>query len=104
MTTSNDYVDFGRTDFHTQKGFFDTESKRQIEFKTKKKFVTFINETSKHKLSLFADKVQLGDDFPKFDLFEINDFGINEIFVTESLSKELNKLTGVTLTKSEIIS
>ena len=37
-------------------------------------------------------------------IFEINAFGFNETFVTESLSKELNKMTGVTLTKSERIS
>lgn len=104
LTTSNDYIDFGKTDFHTQKSFLDKESKRQIEFKTKDEFIKFINETSKHKLYLLADKVKLGDDFPKFDLFEVNDFGINEIFVTARLSKELNKLTGVTLTKSERIS
>jgi len=104
LTTSYDYVDFGRTDFHTQKGFFDKESKRQIEFKTKDEFINFINENAKHKLHLFADKVKLNDDFPKFDLFEINAFGFNETFVTESLSKELNKMTGVTLTKSERIS
>lgn len=104
FTISNDYIDFGKSDFHTQKSFLDKESKRQIEFKTKDEFIKFINEASKHKLYLSADKVKLGDDFPKFDLFEVNDFGINDIFVTASLSKELNKLTGVTLTKSERIS
>lgn len=104
LTSSNDYIDFEKTEFQTQKSFLDKESNRQIEFKTKDEFIKFINETSKHKLCLFADKVKLSDDFPRFDLIEINDFGVNEIFVTESLSKELNKLTGVTLTKSERIS
>jgi hypothetical protein len=104
LTTSNDYIDFGKTDFYTQKSFFDKESKSQIAFKTKEELLNFRNETTKHKLFLFADKVKLGDDFPEFDLFELNDFGINEIFVTTSLSKELNKLTGLILTKSEKIS
>lgn len=104
LTRSNDYLDFVKTEFFTQKGFFDKESKRKIEFKTKDEYIVFINESSKHKLYLFADKVKLREDFPRFDLFEVNDFGINEIFVTESLSKELNKLTGVALTKSERIS
>lgn len=103
LTNSNKYVDPRRSNFFTQKAFFNKETKTLIEFSTKDEFEQFVHNTPQHKLYLFAEKVKLSDNFPDFDLFEISDFGFNEIFVTENLSIALRDMTGITLTKSEKI-
>ncbi len=100
LTNSNEHVDFIQSDFYTQEGFFDKKSKKQIEFGTKEEFTDFIQKTPSHKLNLFADKIILSNTFPDFDLFEINDYGFNEKFVSEQLANSLGKLTGITLTKA----
>jgi hypothetical protein len=99
LTNSNEYVDYNRSDFYTQESFFDKKSKMQIEFETKEEFTNFIQNTPSHKLYLFADNITLNNSFPDFDLFKINDYGFNEMFVSKQLANSLDKLTGITLTK-----
>jgi hypothetical protein len=100
LTNSNEYVDCNLSDFYTQEGFFDKQSKKQIKFETKEEFTDFIQKTPSHKLYLFTDNIILNDRFPNFDLFKINDYGFNEMLVSKELANSLNKLTGITLTKT----
>jgi hypothetical protein len=100
LTNSIDYIDFKNSNFYSQEGFFNKASEKQQEFNTQEELITFRKNYSAHKLNIFSSKIKLSKDFPDFDFFKIDDFGFNETFLTNKLSKQLVKLSGLTLTRT----
>jgi hypothetical protein len=103
LTISDEFIDIQNSMIYSQKGFFNSDSRRNITFETYKKIKEFRLNNSGNDIHLVADFIKLGQDFPKYDYFSINEFGIYEKFISPRLANELRQLTGIKMNVTEQI-
>ena len=97
LTNANEYIDVKKSSFYLQEGYFNTETKRPVAFASYDEIETFRLKNAGNVIYIFADKICLNENFPDYDYFTINEFGIHDIFISPKLADGLKMLTGLNL-------
>lgn len=101
LTNANEYIDIENSSFYLQDGYFNTETKQPVTFKTFDDIQSFRHNNSGNDIYIFADKIRLTENFPGYDYFTISEFGIHDKFISPELADELKALTGFHLKETE---
>jgi hypothetical protein len=102
LTNANQYVDVKKSSFYLQEGYFNTDTKRPVTFASYKEIETFRLNNSVNDIYIFADKICLNENFPDYDYFTINEFGIHNKFISPMLADGLKALTGFHIKKDKL--
>lgn len=101
LTNANEYIDIKNSSFYSQKGYFNTETKKPIAFKNLDEINEFRQNNAGNNIHIFADKIRLTKSFPKYDYFMISEFGIYNKFLSQNLADRLKALTGINLIEAD---
>lgn len=97
LTNANEYIDIKKSSFYLQDGYFNKDTKRPVTFASYEEIETFRLKNTGNNIYIFAEKIFLNENFPDYDYFTINEFGINDIFISPNLADGLKMLTGINL-------
>jgi len=101
--TIENYIDYAKSNFYIQKGHFGFETRRKIDVKSKKDINKIRNDFSGQNIFILASKIYFTQDFPNFDLFKTDTFGIHGNFISKHLKDALQNVTGVKILKTNRI-
>ncbi|MEZ4854098.1 hypothetical protein [Flavobacterium sp.] len=89
------FIDFKKSNFYAQKGLLEFDTREKVEFNSLDEIKNFRKLNQDNEVYVFASEIFLTNNFPDYDLFKLNIFGINGIFISKKLKEELSKSTGV---------
>lgn len=101
--SADNYIDYERSKFYTQKGILNYESRKDIEIINEKDFKDKQEKLRVEQTLIYAKEIHLKNEFPNYDMFNISTLGVRGVFVSKNFLKSLNTNTGISVNKTKRI-
>lgn len=102
LTNSSKFIDIEKSSY-IEEDFSNPNENKKLSFKNIKEIEEYNKYNDEPHKYMFADEIQLSDEFPDYDYFTISEFGVYKKFVSNKLADSFKNLTGVILTENTII-
>jgi hypothetical protein len=90
-----DYIDFEKSSFYIPKGLLDFSSREKITIKSREELRDYRSKIQGQNIYIKASEINLSQNFPNYDLFTSNGYGVQGAYISAKLKPEIIKLTGI---------
>lgn len=90
-----DYIDFEKSSFYMQKGLLDFSSRVKIIINSREELRNYRSKFQGQNIYIKASEINLSQNFPNYDLFTTNGYGVQGAYISAKLKSEIIKLTGI---------
>lgn len=94
-TAADNYVDFEKSAFYEQDGLLRFETRKALQLNSLDEIKSCRQKYTGTNKMIFAKNIVLNSEFPSFDYFTFNSFGIHKKFISTRLADRLKTATGI---------